>query len=1362
MTGSLIQSGVKFEDAFAGVSKTVDGVALGFKELATDMYGTSQGLSQVQKDAVFANEAFGDLTATGKEIRQEFRDMSLQIPIAATELARTGQVAGQLGVHASQITEFTETMALLGVTTDLSSEQAAFAVARFGNIMGVTDTEISNFAKHMGSTLVALGNSAAATEPEIVNIGLRLAAAGRLAGLTSQEILGLSTTLAEMGVRQELGGTAMSRVLQEMILAIADGGSELTTFANIAGMSAEQFTAAFKGDPINTLKLFIERLAQMQEAGEVNKDMLIEMGLSGVRVRDVLGRLGPNMEAVTNNIDLANVAWAEQIALQEEATKRFKTIQSQMQLLKNSFVDLGITVFDIVRDDIARFISVVRNLIDRFKELEPETLRLILRIGLIAAAIGPALIAFGTLIQLTSIAIGGFATLGNLFKTFIALPLSPFGIIGTFLFGKKNDGVRTGGLLSKFNLKGLAGSAQSVLGSVLGIFNLKGGIIAQLARPLTSGIQAVFRTAFGFLSKGVGVGVGLGGQLVSFLSNFLLTGVKTVISSIASMFLGPGAGFLTSSLFGIINVPITMLKTALRSAASLVGPFASVVVGAIKLPFGLLGDMIGGLLHSIPVLGGFIGKFLIGTLGKLPLILTGVGVALTAIFAPKVISQAVKNWNAVLQQLKLGFTSFVRDVKDEGLEKAILLFTSGGSTGSGRLGGIFGIAVALGASVDHARQFSYAIGTASYWVIQIVKGFFNVISSLKYVVSGTKRVEDATGGTATRLISFAEFLAKLFEGIYHGLMNTFHLFSAGMENLVDGVRAALSGIGKLFDVIFGKAEDDIQDTYAALAVGTDSPALSLGEKIGEIINTIIYFVTTGLGAIGQLVGAIATFFADIIAAYKEKGVRGVLEEIGEKAKSIWNGIVTKLRDLWDRAKPHLETFLTNAVNWLISTGAPAVASAAVSLATGITSAFKTALFGSNKEVQVGTRAIQNTLASNRKEFFIPLTGGIPQEALDTILSIGEQNFTFEPVYEQDTGIIGQIRTLVSDIKAVLTSEETKTQISEGFSNAWNSLTTWIETEAWPETEPTLRDWVNQIIDWFNNTALPKFKEIGSSIGEWLLDGLKSSVADIITPDFLGELKKGQFGDATVDFLRFIIGYKTSDKIVKPLLEGLADSFTGAGRTSGDNFMSGLNNYIAGMSLPPEQAAKVTAVGALIADLLDGKFKERLGISSPSRVMAQHGADIIQGLINGLYNSMGGLSNVISRITYMFDTLRFGITNNLSGALSALSNFGMQASALINNATSVISNGINSVANMISNLTNTVKTMPSTVNSGGLSLLPGSGMTVTYVPQPVTSGVTNITTSYTYSPTFASTPDRATRDANTTLYNVWKYSPKAVG
>src|SRR5690606_20068034 len=101
------------------------------------------------------------------------------------------------------------------------------------------------------------------------------------------------------------------------------------------------------------------------------------------------------------------------------------------------------------------------------------------------------------------------------------------------------------------------------------------------------------------------------------------------------------------------------------------------------------------------------------------------------------------------------------------------------------------------------------------------------------------------------------------------------------------------------------------------------------------------------------------------------------------------------------------------------------------------------------------------------------------------------------------------------IKAVLTSEETKTQISEGISNAWNGLTTWIETKAWPETKPTLQNWINQIIDWFNNTALPKFEEIGSSIGEWLLDGLKSSVADKITPDFLGDLKSGQFGDATV-------------------------------------------------------------------------------------------------------------------------------------------------------------------------------------------------------------------------------------------------------
>src|SRR5690606_32477854 len=227
------------EDAFAGVGKTVEGVTKGFSDVATEMYGMSKGLTQAQKDAVFASGKLGQLTDIGEELRNGFRQLALEIPISADELARIGQVAGQLGVGAEELKDFTRTVALLTVSTDLAAEEAAFALARIGNIMGVAAEDLDTFARQAGAAIVALGNNAAATEPEIVNLTMRLAAAGRLANLSTAEILGLSATLAELGVKAERGGTAVSRIIYEMMEAATGATVEFQSVNTIVGASLE-------------------------------------------------------------------------------------------------------------------------------------------------------------------------------------------------------------------------------------------------------------------------------------------------------------------------------------------------------------------------------------------------------------------------------------------------------------------------------------------------------------------------------------------------------------------------------------------------------------------------------------------------------------------------------------------------------------------------------------------------------------------------------------------------------------------------------------------------------------------------------------------------------------------------------------------------------------------------------------------------------------------------------------------------------------------------------------------------------------------------------------------------------------------
>ena len=81
--------------------------------------------------------------------------------ISSVKLLELAQVAGQMGLTSSKkILVFTETMAKLEKATDIQGAEGTAAIARLLTITGEGVGIIDKF----GSTLVALGNSSAATE----------------------------------------------------------------------------------------------------------------------------------------------------------------------------------------------------------------------------------------------------------------------------------------------------------------------------------------------------------------------------------------------------------------------------------------------------------------------------------------------------------------------------------------------------------------------------------------------------------------------------------------------------------------------------------------------------------------------------------------------------------------------------------------------------------------------------------------------------------------------------------------------------------------------------------------------------------------------------------------------------------------------------------------------------------------------------------------------------------------------------------------------------------------------------------------------------------------------------------------------
>ena len=105
---------------------------------------------------VLARASEEELTA----IRDAVLDLSTEIPVAAGQLAQLGSIAGQLGVGVSDIPQFIDTVAKLGVATNMSAEQAAFSIARLANVTGIG----AENADQLGNVLVRLGNNTAATE----------------------------------------------------------------------------------------------------------------------------------------------------------------------------------------------------------------------------------------------------------------------------------------------------------------------------------------------------------------------------------------------------------------------------------------------------------------------------------------------------------------------------------------------------------------------------------------------------------------------------------------------------------------------------------------------------------------------------------------------------------------------------------------------------------------------------------------------------------------------------------------------------------------------------------------------------------------------------------------------------------------------------------------------------------------------------------------------------------------------------------------------------------------------------------------------------------------------------------------------
>lgn len=344
---------IQYETAMAGVKRTVGG-----------------------------NDAFI------RSLGDDFKYLSTVIPITSTDLAGIATNAGQLGIAQDYVREFTEVMAKLATTTDLTSDDASTMLAQFTNITGTKDYQ------RLGSAVASLGDATATTASKVVEMSQGMAAAGTQAGMSSTDILGIAAAVGSLGIESASGSTAMSTLISTLYKAV-ETGEDLDKYASVANMTAQEFSKAWRDDAAGALDSFINGLNDVERNGKSAIVVLDELGINNVRqTRAILGLASAN-GLLTKTIAQANDAWTQNTALDEKAAIMYETTESKVAMMKNAYTNVKIAVGDALTPamgDLAQVATAVLQPVSEFLSQHPALIRaLTAGVGVLAAVTGGVL-----------------------------------------------------------------------------------------------------------------------------------------------------------------------------------------------------------------------------------------------------------------------------------------------------------------------------------------------------------------------------------------------------------------------------------------------------------------------------------------------------------------------------------------------------------------------------------------------------------------------------------------------------------------------------------------------------------------------------------------------------------------------------------------------------------------------------------------------------------------------------------------------------------------------------------------------------------------------------------------------------------
>ena len=344
------KTAIEFEDAWTGVTKTVNGTPQQFEKINAGLKDLAQNTSSTYQD-----------------------------------IAHYAELAGQMGIPTDSIVGFTKTITQLGDTTNLVGEEAAQSIAKFSNVMVSQSKKTNTYYSRLGSTIVDLGNKFSTTESDIMDMATRLGVAGKMVGFNSNQVLGLSTALSSLGIEAAAGGSSVSKMLKTIDLSVSTGDKKLQKFAEVSGMTSQQFQKAWGEDAAGTFLKFVQGIGK---SADVTKT-LNDLGITEVRQAQAMGALAQSSDVLASALNVSKNAWNDNTAMANEAEKRYATLKSQLSQTWEAIKQAGNELGQAFTPTLTDLLKIVKKAANAFSDLDEGTQQTIAKMLLLTAAAYP-------------------------------------------------------------------------------------------------------------------------------------------------------------------------------------------------------------------------------------------------------------------------------------------------------------------------------------------------------------------------------------------------------------------------------------------------------------------------------------------------------------------------------------------------------------------------------------------------------------------------------------------------------------------------------------------------------------------------------------------------------------------------------------------------------------------------------------------------------------------------------------------------------------------------------------------------------------------------------------------------------------